>query len=163
VHSDDCVQVRGDAGRHEALPTYPSLRLYPDSLDAVFPGMAGTAPVAAYSEKQRVALELPDGAPQAFPVDALYVLGDPADAGDAVRISPLGPAKTCQALIRHSFRLDLDDRDGSAAHFERCAALVKAAPAFLIEYPRDFSQSGALVEAIAQHLAGLPKRHPPAP
>lgn len=163
VHSDDCVQVRRAAGRHEALPTYPSLRLYPDSLDALFPGRAGTSPVAAYTEKQRVALELPAGAPQALPVDALYVLGDPADAGGDVRISPLGPAKTCQALIRHSFRLDLDDRDGSAAHFARCAELVKAVPAFQLDYPRDYSQSGALVDAIAQHLAGLPTRHPPAP
>ncbi len=163
VHSDDCVQVRSAAGRYEALPTYPSLRLYPDSLDAVFPGMAGTVPVAAYSEKQRVALVQPAGTPQAVPMDALYVLGDPADAGDAVHISPLGPANTCQALIRHSFRLDLDDRDGNSAHFQRCAGLVRAVPAFLLDYRRDFRQSNALVEAIAQHLAGLPKRHPHSP
>jgi len=156
VHSDDCVQLHPSNGRHEVLPTYPSLRLYEDSLKALFTSQQDTSPVASYSEKLRVPLSLPAGAQHAPPVDALYLLGNPADGGETVQICPSSPAQTCQALIGHSFRLDLSDRNGNAAHFARCAAVVNAVPAFRLDYPRDFSQSAALVEAITQHLSSLP-------
>lgn len=156
VHSDDCVQLRLTGGRHDALPTYPSLRLYLDSLDALFPDTGNTTPVASYSEKRRVALALPEHAQGAVPVDALYVLGDPENGGDTARISPLRPAQACPALIGHSFRLDLGDRDCNAAHFARCAAAAKAMPAFRLDYARDFEMSQSLVDAILQHLSSLP-------
>ena len=155
VHSDDCVELRLANDRHVALPTYPSLRLYSDSLDNLFPGTVDTTPVASYSEKLRVALELPEGALAGVPVDALYVLGDPAHAGESVRISPMRPSQTCRALIAHSFRLDLADRAGNVAHFARCAAVVNAVPAFQLDYARDYSQSRSLVDAILQHLNSL--------
>lgn len=158
IHSDDCVQLRGVDDRFEAVPTYPSLRLYDDSLHALFPGTADTAPVASYSEKQRVPLVLAAGNDSAVLVDALYILGDPADAAGSVQLSPLRPALTCQALIAHSFRLDLADREGNTAHFARCAAFVSAMPAFTLDYPRDYSRSDALVQAIARHVASLPTR-----
>ena len=156
VHSDDCVQIHTTNGRHVALPTYPSLRLFSDSLEALYPDEQDTSPVSSYSEKLRVPFSLPAGAQHAPPVDALYLLGNPADGGETVQICPSSPAQTCQALIGHSFRLDLSDRNGNAAHFARCAAVVNAVPAFRLDYPRDFSQSSALVEAITQHLLSLP-------
>lgn len=156
VHSDDCVQLRVADGRHEAVPTYPSLRLYPDSLDTLFPDTVSTAPVASYSEKLRVPLQRPEGTNSAVPVAALYVLVDPATAGAAVRISALRPSQACQALIGHSFRLDLGDRAGNAAHLARCAAMVNDVPVFRLDYQRDFTQSAALVEAITRHLSSLP-------
>lgn len=156
VLSDDCVQLHLINGKYAAIPTYPSLRLYADSLNTLFPGAVNTAPVASYSQKQRVALELPEGALAAVPVDALYILGDPAHAGDGVRISSMRPSLTCQALIAHSFRLDLGEHAGNVAHFTRCAAAVNAVPAFRLDYARDFSQSRSLVDAILQHLSSLP-------
>lgn len=156
VYSDDCVQLRFANGRYEALPTYPSLRLYSDSLDAVFPATPHTARVASYTEKLRVSLDEQVTTNDAVPVDALYVLGDPAEGGATAEITPLSPSHACQALIAHSFRLDLGDRGGNAGHFARCAAVVKAVPAFRLDYPRDYGQSGALVETILQHLSSLP-------
>lgn len=153
VHSDDCVQVIPDRGRYEALPTYHSLRLYADSLETLFPGAHDAAPMASYSEKLRVPLSRSGAAQGAVPVDALYVLGNPAEAGKTAQISPQRPSQTCQALIRHSFRLDLGDRDGNVAHFARCANMVKLVPAFRLDYPRDYTQSFALVEIIARHLS----------
>jgi hypothetical protein len=156
VHSDDCVQLRLANGRFHALPTYPSLRLYQDSLDALFPGTTPTSPVASYTEKRRVALDHPAFDAAGVPVHALYVLNDPANASECARIESLRPSQACQALIAHSFRLDLADRDGNAAHFARCADLANGVPAFGLDYPRDYTHSAALVEAIARHLASLP-------
>ena len=56
VLSDDCVQLELVSGRLCAIPTYPSLRLNPDSMDALFPGVTDTAAVADYSAKRRVAV-----------------------------------------------------------------------------------------------------------
>lgn len=156
VLSDDCVQLNLVDTRLHALPTYPSLRLNADSLDALFPGLTDTAPVAGYSEKRRVPVALPDLADSGVAVDALYLLADPADNDGAIHLTPLRPAETCLALIKHSFRLDLGDRAASALQLERCSHIARTVPAFRLDYPRDYSQHAALVQAITQHLAALP-------
>lgn len=156
VLSDDCVQLRAGPRRYEALPTYPSLRLYADSIENVLPGQPLTSPVASYSEKLRIALAPPREGTQAFEVEAIYLLEDAANSDGDIHIWPSPPSRTCQALIGHSFRLDLADRDGSAAHFARCASVVNGIPAFALVYPRDFSQSTKLVESISRHLSTVP-------
>ena len=159
VLSDDCVQLVAEGGRFRAIPTYPSLRLYEDSLDALFPGIDTTTAVAAYTRKRRVPMPAPSAGDPAVAVDAIYLLGDPAGAGDAIRIGPLRPAETCLALIRHSFRLDLADRAASAMQLARCGEIARAVPAFGLDYPRDFARQEALVQAIADHVATLPTPH----
>lgn len=159
VLSDDCVQLNVSEERLTALPTYPSLRLNADSLDALFPDLTETTPVAGYSEKRRVPVALPEIADSGVPVDALYLLADPADNDGSISITALKPAEICLALIKHSFRLDLSDRAASAKQLERCSHIARTVPAFRLDYPRDYTQQDALVLAITQHLAALPA-HP---
>ena len=156
VLSDDCVQLVEEAGRFGAIPTYPSLRLYADSLDELFPGLDDTAPVAAYTSKRRVPMVAPQAPVQACLVDAIYLLGDPEGAGETFRISPLRPAETCLSLIKHSFRLDLSDRQASARQLERCSEVARSVPAFRLDYPRDYTRQDELVDTITRHLATLP-------
>ena len=144
------------------MPTYPSLRLNTDSLQALFPDQADTAPVAHYTDKRRVPVPAPADAGQPTPVDAIYLLGDPAQDGDDVRIEPAHPAAICLALIRHSFRLDLGDRAASAAQLRQCGAIASAVPGFELHYPRDHARSDALLEALFAHLATLPPASPSA-
>lgn len=157
--SDDCVELIAKGDRHQALPTYPSLRLYADSLDQLFPGIDAAAQVASYTDKRRVpqhaAARAGLGGPTSL-VDALYVLGDPALATEATTITPLRPSQTCQALIQHSFRLDLGDRDANAAHFAQCSAAARALPAFSLSYPRDYALGPTLARDIRNHLSQLP-------
>ncbi len=155
VLSDDCVQLNLHGRRFNAIPTYPSLRLYPDSLDAVFPDLTESTPVADYSEKRRVPVAPASGAGSGVPVDALYLLGDPAEADSTIRITPLRPAEICMALIKHSFRLDLSDRAASAKQLERCSEIARNVPAFRLDYPRDYATHDDLARALAQHLATL--------
>ncbi len=158
VLSDDCVQLVPDGARFMALPTYPSLRLYADSLDELFPDFDGTTPVASYSRKRRVPMELPQEAEFPFHLNALYLLGHHTDAstGESISISPLRPAETCQTLLRHSFRLDLGDRAANAHQFALCGAVARAVPAFRLDYPRKFSCADELTGHITEHLANLP-------
>jgi len=156
VLSDDCMQLVAGGERLHALPTYSSLRLYDDSLQALFPGVQGTGPVASYSDKRRMPMGLPPDAEATFPVDALYVLGDPDEADGTIRMTPLRSAEACQALLRHSFRLDLGDRTANARQFALCGAAARTLPAFRLQYPRDFARSDELVQRIVDHLASLP-------
>lgn len=156
VLSDDCVQVNPEGERFNAIPTYPSLRLFPDSLDAVFPDLVETTPVANYTEKRRVPMPPPTDVVGGVPIEVLYLLGDPAKADGSIRISPLRPAEICLSLIRHSFRLDLSDRVATVRHLDRCSAIARAVPAFRIDYPRDFALHDEIEQAITRHLTGLP-------
>lgn len=154
VLSDDCVLLDADGERFRAVPTYPSLRLYADSLAALSLGGASTAAVASYSEKRRLPMPAPS-AEAASPVTALYLLGDPEAAGETIDITPLGPAETCKALLRHSFRLDLSDRAANILQFALCGAAARSLPAFRIDYARDFTQADELVRRISSHLDAI--------
>jgi hypothetical protein len=58
-------------------------------------------------------------------------------------------------LLKQAFLLDATDRKGTRALFSQCCDAVRAVPTFALRYPRDFAQTGALVDLIAQHLETL--------
>lgn len=159
VLSDDCVQLVCQGDRPAAIATYPSLRLNQDSLEAVCPGNSDTTPMASYSEKRRVPLAPDPDAATPRSIAAMYLLGDPESEGEGIRFTPLRPAQTCLALIRHSFRLDLSDREANAGQLARCGDIACRVLAFQLDYRRDFAQQRALVEAVTAHLDQLPDSH----
>ena len=159
VLSDDCVQLVWQGDRPAAIATYPSLRLNKDSLEAVCPGNGDTTPMASYSEKRRVPLAPDPDAAAPRSIAAMYLLGDPESEGDGIQFTPLRPAQSCLALIRHSFRLDLGDREANAGQLARCGDIARRVSAFQLDYRRDFAQQRALVEAVTAHLGQLPAPH----
>jgi hypothetical protein len=154
--SDDCALLDVDAAGVRATPTYPSLRLYDDSIGHAFATHPDTAPVADYTSKRRVRLPDLATADQAHRVDAIYLIQDPRAGSPSVAITPLPLALGCIALIEHSFRLDITDRALSALQLQQCATVLRTIPAFSLQYPRDFSRSGELLARIEAHIASLP-------
>jgi len=150
VLSDDCVQLRPVDGDWTALPTYPSLRLLADSLQAVYPLAADARPVAGYSSKRRLAMASREAIEPAA-VDAIYVLGD-GDQGD-ITIAPLAAADACLSLIHHSFRMDLSDRAATIRHFARCGEMARSVPSYRFAYPRNFDRHDDIATAITRHVA----------
>lgn len=160
VLSDDCVQIVAEPDGHfRAIPTYPSLRLNMDSLEAVFPEKIDTAPVASYSNKRRISMQAIHGANEKAMVDAIYLLGDPVQANGTEHVSPLSPATLCLSLIKHSFRLDLADRTASTLQLEQCSAIARSVPSFRLDYPRDHRRHANLLDTLFSHIASLPS-HP---
>ena len=157
VLSDDCVQIVAEPdGRFRAIPTYPSLRLNSDSLEAVFPEQIDTAPVASYSNKRRIPMPALHDASERAMIDAIYLLGDPAQAKDALHVSPVSPATLCLSLIKHSFRLDLADRTASSLQLQQCSAIARSVPSFQLDYPRDHGRHAELLDALLDHIDSLP-------
>jgi hypothetical protein len=151
--SDDCVLLRPQSGRVVAVPTYRSLRLWPESLDRVFP--SAELPVGSGGAKHRLRASGDDGEVAPRPVNAVYVLNDPAENRQTISIEPISPAALCLALIRHSFRLDVADRAEAATFLGLCAAVARSVPAFALSYPREFDEAPALVHTLSRHLEGI--------
>ena len=153
--SDDCVMLRTVGSRLFSTPSYPSLRLLPDSLANVFPAVAESAQVRTLPGKLPLPIAALEDSEDGQRVDAIYLLNDPTDATDVHAISAHPPGASCIALFRHAFQLDVTDHERTRALFSQCCDAVRAAPTFVLNYPRDFAQTRVLVDLITQHLDTL--------
>lgn len=150
--SDDCVVLRIHQGQVQAIPTYPSLRLFDDS--AAQAGIPATqlSTVAAYTGKRRVALHA-DPVPASVSIDAIYLLNDPAQACAAVHIDRLHAKQACMTLIAQGFRLDLAARQRHATALAQAAEVSRHVPAFALAYPRTYDHADALVALLSAQCA----------
>jgi hypothetical protein len=156
ILSDDCLCVELHEAGVTAMPTYPSLRLYADSLAEVMPHATESSAMAENSDKRRVPVNLADGDLKPSRVAALYLLGDPALAPVETAITSVRPAEACLALIRDSFQLDVTDRSRMVSQLGLCSEVARRLPAFRLDYPRDFSRSSTLLQRLGEHLQSLP-------
>ena len=154
VLSDDCVLLRPGNKGVALLPTYPSLRLLPDSLQHLYPVEEPTASMADYSSKRRLALPFTntDGAALA----ALFLLESLGRASGPCEVVPISPATVCLQLTRQSFLVDPSDLSNAGSALARNAGIADSLPAFALRYSRNFAQLPEVVHAIASRLAQLP-------
>ena len=152
--SDDCAVLDIHDQQVLATATYPSLRLFDDSIRAGFDRVPDATPVASYTGKRRIRLDAPP-TDQPTPVSAIYLLNNPARPMHAPAIVPLPAAVACMALIEHGFRLDIASAERSAQQLRHAAAITRLVPTYALHYPRDFASADAVVERVLKHFGGL--------
>ncbi|MDQ6701132.1 MAG: hypothetical protein M3Z36_13205 [Acidobacteriota bacterium] len=159
--TDDCLLIGQDGGRLSAAPSYPGLRLWPETVSELFrESRFERAPelpaMAHYSRKKRV------GAAQGgFPycgdpvtLVRVFLLGDPdEDAEFAIpQITTVSPRDAFMQMVQFAFLLDITDPASLTVKFDifsRAAGL----PIFRrVRYAREFSVLPAVRDAIAQDL-----------
>ncbi|MEO8001771.1 MAG: hypothetical protein ABI644_07835 [Arenimonas sp.] len=151
LYSDDCVLLKQKDSTWQVIATYPSLRLYEDSIENNLSTQPSLSPVSEYSDKQRIALSV--GQEHSVPcAHAMYFLSDPETAPEAIQISPMRPGLTCIEVIQRSFRLDLGNHLQSRHLMTSAAALTQSIPAFRLSYPHDFENNERLLETLLQHI-----------
>jgi hypothetical protein len=136
--SDDGLLLIPEAGSTLVLPTYPSLRLWPESIAGLYAQTPPLAPMAHYSAKQRVLVA--DGRTmnhQPMPIAALYVLAPPDPDSDAISVSRLSARETCMEIVRNSFQLDVTDHQRAIQLLDAASEVAQQLPAFRLTYPRD--------------------------
>lgn len=153
--SDDCALLGADDIGITAVATYPSLRMYGDSIGQTVGEEQATASVAGYSSKRRVPVADAAAGQAACRVHAIYLLNDPADAAAEHAVAALPPAVACMAIVEHSFRLDMGSTAHTAALLRQAAEVLRRVPAFALRYPRDYAGSARLTGLLEQHIAGL--------
>ena len=153
--SDDCALLNITAGAPNIVPTYPSLRLFEDSISQMEGAPPLTSWVNAYSRKQRLNLGPPQLQTIAWPLHAIYLLNNPSTPANGHTITPLPSAQACIALIEHSFRMDLASTRHTRMMLAQAAAVLRQTPVFALSYPRDYIANAALLATLSAHVASL--------
>jgi hypothetical protein len=137
--------------RVAVIAGYPGLRLLPESarafeswstrLGSKSTDLRGAANMASYSEKRRVCGDRVSFVTKAVPLAALFVLSPPesAFALEFVDVNPLAPRDAFMALVKHSFRLDLDDPGRQREFFSRVGDYVSSIPMYRLSYTRSYA------------------------
>jgi hypothetical protein len=110
--------------------------------------------VAEYTTKMNVqsAMVFSDKLASPAPVSAIFFL-DPPRGTDDIRISEIGGARVCIALVENSFSLDPTDLGRANERMTAAASLAAFAPAYSLSYPRHFSILGEVCEKVAEQAA----------
>jgi hypothetical protein len=152
--TDDCLVVREQGGEFSVLPTYPSLRVKPNTVAALLGPELVLPEVAHYSRKKRLGPESMElaFAHDAVPLRRLFFLGDPrqppTNHNAAAVITRMPAQQALVELIRSSFRLDCLDRDSLLTEFEACGHLARSPLVSRLDFQRDFKMISALCATI---------------
>jgi hypothetical protein len=131
--SDDALVLDVRGAGAVAIPTYPGLRLWPESR-TLFGAWSGVRRVRVQhsTRKERwFGARVPFGR-QPVPLAALYLLA----RGRRVEVRPVSPAEAMMALVRLSMIFDPTDRVAVGRGFELAARLVEHVPIRRLILPR---------------------------
>lgn len=157
---DDSVLISESGGRFFGTSIYPSLRLFPESIVAVFSSDVPSSTMAHYSDKRRLdreAMSQPPAKP--LPLAALFYLSDEFD-DDGPVASALTAAQMCMRCTEQSFAMMPADPVETQARFGTIARLASAVPGFVLDYERDFANLPAVHSLIAGAMKTAPALAP---
>jgi len=150
VVSDDIVALAERDGAFCAIPAYPYLSLWPDSVSAVYGPGKTLPPFSPNWDKRRLALS---GnhlhfESRALPLSAIFLLGERSADGPApfVEASPL--RENLFSLVAESYATNLIDADMRAREFELLGRLVAAVPIIRLRPHRDAARVDRLCELV---------------
>ncbi len=178
--TDDALLLRQVREEIMAVPSYPSLRLWPDDTRHFRQLDAEICDVAHYTSKKKLRISRHAGLFAERPVRAaaVYILTEPvgseavggeAVGGEAARVHPcssvvadveiekLSPREAFMELLQNSIHLDRTGKGSLKAQSEKLTALANAIPCFRLSYPRDHALLPDVVKAVLAH-AGNVKR-----
>jgi len=165
VINDDCLVVEEQGEEVYALPSYPGLRLWDDSREALYGVSSPSLPVAHYTAKQR--LILTDWSHSLFttrhPVAGVYSLIRSTERGEGAKLTEprmqrLSWRDGVVELLSHVFRLDTMNREASIRELNFLARVVAQVPVCQLWMPNAFSTLPAVQKMV---LADLQERAMP--
>ena len=152
--SDDCLIITGTENGVLCQPTYPCIRLWPDAISNLYAQEPKVAPMAHYSNKQRLILDIGDKYKSLqSPLTAIYLLApEPLTKDISIFHKRLSPAEACIEIIRNSFQLDPTDSLLGAAILEEASNIAETVPLFALYYKRDYSLISDVIKYIVDTL-----------
>jgi hypothetical protein len=159
VLSDDCLLVQAHGDQVTSIPSYGGLRLWPESISALFEEEPELQPMAHYTDKKRVLFDQAVGV-ASLSLKAVYVLAQPENEAKEVIITRLSPSKALLEIVKHTFQLDVTDHEKLGQAFKRYEWLAKSVPFFTLTYARDHAVLPSVNAAILKHLEVLSDSQP---
>lgn len=154
VLTDDCLMLEERAEAIFAVPSYPGLRLWSDTVAALFREEPEVTRVAHYTTKKRLGA---NGSlrfsHEAAPVQRMYVLnpGEVDGSPTTAAIVRLTPRAAFVEMVKVAFKMDITDRTRIRDEFERLARIARLPLFYSLTFPRDLSRLPAVREAILDH------------
>jgi hypothetical protein len=152
--ADDFVPLRENAGGFVAVPSYPGLRLWPDSAKLFARREDSVVAVAPGSEKLRLVIQTPERATQPYPLAAIVALDDASEKAE-IDVRQLRSRSGFMAVYPQTFRLERSGRDRQRAEFDRFAWLAESTAIFRLEYPRGYEHLPEVRRRILKAVAEL--------
>jgi energy-coupling factor transporter ATP-binding protein EcfA2 len=141
--TDDCLVLDEDNGQFYGLPSYPTLRLWSDSVDSLFGTGHPTLPVAHYTGKRRLDLTANRCAQsaEAVPLWRVYALSSPEEATQTTTmlIEPLTGRAAVMKLAESTFLLDPSDHSLLTKIFRDFGQIAASVTMRKLTVPRDYS------------------------
>jgi len=148
--ADDGLLVDSTQGQLQIAPSHPSIRLWEDSQEALLDPATPTAPPVQFTSKSRFLA----GANIAFCEQArelrcVYFLGNGTQRHTV--IERLNPGEALIELLKHSFLLDIEERQVLATHFDELVNMVARPIYYRLDFPREFAELARVRQAIVDH------------
>lgn len=158
--TDDGLVIEEANGQLMAVPSYPGLRLWEDSIKAIFQNeKLRVARVAEYTSKARVNV---DNGTSKFssnyiPLKCIYTLPEPGEEQSVnekteFKIDMIAPRQAFLELYHHAFHsLRLGCRTELARDFKNIGRIADTIPVFRLSYPYKLPLLSQLMKAILNH------------
>lgn len=147
--ADDTTAVDLTAAVPTAIPAIPRIKLWPESLRALFLDPDRYERVHAELDKRQ--LPAPHGFPGApVPIGAIYILGEGAE----IAVEPHTGHEAVIDVVRHSYAVDLLQATGTQGrHFLQCTDLVGRVPVRRLVTGGSLDAIGRIPAAVADDLS----------
>jgi hypothetical protein len=149
--TDDGLEVEPGDGGYQVIPSHPSIRLWDDSQQALISAGARKAPPVQFTSKARfLAGDDIVFCEQPRPLHCVYFLGEGTQQQPV--FERMNPAEALIELVKHSFLLDIEEREMLAAQFDELSRLVSQPVYYRLDYPRRFKDLALVRQAIVEHV-----------
>jgi hypothetical protein len=162
VLSEDVVALVPASGGFYVQPSYPCIRLWPESVEALF-GAADALPLLTPNWDKRY-LDLGTGIHR-FQQDplhlaAIYVIGDRSNDPMTPRVEPMSPSAALIALTGNAYVPFLKDKAARAREFELVRHVTSSLPVRRVIPHTDPGRIAGLCEVILNDFQGLTAPRP---
>jgi hypothetical protein len=157
VVTDDVLVLEPFGQVFVVQPSYPSIRLWEDSEEAIFSKTVIKAAALDYTPKGKILSDTDlEFCNRTHPLRKVYFLGDCSVA--TVELKPLSASEALVEWLQHSFLLDVEERTRLASHFDQVASLASQVVHFRLNYPRRYDHlhyvRGAILENVGANGRG---------
>jgi len=138
--NDDCIML--EIGENGVMMTggLVGIRLFPDSVNAVFSESAGFTNYTTFTDKQQLILktQVADAHAEPFVLDAMFVLNDLGESSsNEVSIQTVSGSEAMMTMIYSAFSLDPSDRQMIVGNFNNVGkAIGDRLKVYSLQYPR---------------------------
>jgi len=159
VLSDDILALTESDGLFQAVPTYPRVRLWPESVSVLFGSPDALPPITAGWDKRHLDLTARDYRfdTQTRPLGALYYFGQRSDDWPGERVTALRGAESLNSMIANTYAYKKFDAEMRASEFGVLSRLAVQVPLRSVVPFADLNRIGEFCQLVLQDFQALPR------